>query len=214
MNAAALDRLLRGEGEFAAGLGAVPWSRLVAIVAAFGALHGAAIGSFGARGEQEVYAAVKLPILIAGSTALCLSSFYALNAVFGLRDDFSAALRGVLSAQATVALVLATLAPIVLLCYVSGIGYRGAMLANGLAYCVASLCGQRTLARHYRPLIARNRRHRIGLAAWLALYWFVTIQLAWCLRPFVGAPSIETSFLRPNAWSNAYVVLARAFLGL
>jgi hypothetical protein len=224
---ALVDRLLRGREEFAAeraaraaarggprALGRVPWSEIATVVVVAGALHGAAIGSFGLRAEQSWYSALKLPLLIAGSTALCVPSFYALNTVIGLREDFGAALRGVLCTQATVAAVLASLAPVVLVEYLSSASYRAAMLANGLAFLVASACGQAALARHYRPLVARNRRHALARAAWLVLYWFVTIQLAWVLRPFVGAPGLEPQFLRPEAWSNAYVALARAFLRL
>jgi len=207
-----IEHLLRGEREFASGRGAIPWLAIVVVVALFGAAHGALIGSFTLRAEQALYSALKLPLLIACSTAMCLPSFYAINSVMGLRDDFSAALRGVLCAQAIVAVVLASLAPIVLLIYLSSDSYRGAVLVNGLAFCAASLCGQFALARHFRPLIARNRRHALACGAWLALYWFVTIQLAWVLRPFVGAPGMEPTFLRPQAWSNAYVALARAFL--
>jgi hypothetical protein len=207
------ERLLRGEGEFATGSAQRPWIELAGLVAIFAALHGAAVGSSTLRAEQALYSALKLPILIAGATAMCVPSFYALNAVLGLRDDFGAALRGVLGAQATVAVTLAALAPLVLLAYLSGTSYRGAILVNGLVFCVASLAGQVTLSRQYRPLIARNRRHALTKAAWLALTWFVTIQLAWVLRPFVGDPALDPTFLRPHAWSNAYVALARAVLG-
>ena len=67
-----------------------------------------------------------------------------------------------------------------------------------------------TWARHYRPLVARNPRHRVGRAAWLFLYVFVAIQSAWVLRPFVGAPGLPTRFFREGAWSNAYVMLVRS----
>ena len=49
--------------------------------------------------------------------------------------------------------------------------------------------------------------------AWIALYVFVAIQLAWVLRPFVGSPELEVSFFRAEAWSNAYVVIVRDVLG-
>jgi hypothetical protein len=208
-----VDALLRGERGFAAGRGAVPWAAIAGFVVLYGALSGGVIGSFSLRAEQVAYSALKVPILIAFSTALCAPSFYALNAVLGLRDDFSAALRGVLSTQATVAVVLASLAPIVGLAYVSGASYRGAVLVDGAAFLAASIAGQVALARHYRPLIARDPRHRRARSLWLVLYWFVTIQLAWVLRPFIGAPSMEPSFLREQAWSNAYVEITRAFLG-
>ncbi|MCC7014312.1 MAG: hypothetical protein IT454_17260 [Planctomycetes bacterium] len=208
-----VDGLLRGEHDFAAGRGRIPWVRVALCVASGGALHGAALGSLHARLDQMCVSALKLPLLIASSTALCIPSFYAINAVLGLREDFSAALRGVLATQATVAVVLASLAPIVALFSASAIGYREAVAVDGALYCAASVAGHVALARHYRPLIARRQRHAWARLAWLVLYWFVTIQLAWLLRPFVGAPGMPATFLRSGAWSNAYVVLTQAFLG-
>ena len=49
---------------------------------------------------------------------------------------------------------------------------------------------------------------------WGLLYVFVAIQVAWVLRPFVGAPMLEPSFVRSNAWSNAYVVVVRDVLSI
>jgi hypothetical protein len=68
---------------------------------------------------------------------------------------------------------------------------------------------------HYPfALVARNPRHRIGLAAWLLLYMFVAIQLAWVLRPFVGSPELPTGFFRQEVWGNAYVQVSEAVLQL
>jgi hypothetical protein len=190
----------------------VPWREIALVVVACGLVHGAAIGSFGLRAEQALYSALKLPILLALSTAFCLPNFYAVNTALGLREEFAAALRGVLATQATVAAMLTACSPLVLFWYVSSDSYRGAVFVNGLAFLLASLAGQVTLSRHYAPLVARNQRHRIARSAWLALYVFVTIQLAWVLRPFIGDPGMHATFLRPHAWSNAYVVLFNAFV--
>lgn len=37
--------------------------------------------------------------------------------------------------------------------------------------------------------------------------------MGWILRPFVGSPDIPVSFFRAEAFSNAYVVVARLILG-
>ncbi len=65
------------------------------------------------------------------------------------------------------------------------------------------------LRRAYRPLIARDVRHRSLMRGWLLIYAFVGIQMAWVLRPFVGSPTSPTRFFRAEAWGNAYVEVAR-----
>ncbi len=214
---AAADDLLRGRAAFAPGRGAVPWRQLALLVALFGCVHGAVLGSFGGRGLQALYSATKVPLLLSVATAVCLPSFYVVNVLLGLRDDWSAACRAIFAAQGTLAVVLCSLAPVTALLYVSTDHYELAIVGNGAVFAVGTLAAQQTMRLHYRPLVARDRRHALARSAWVALYVFVAIQLAWVLRPFLGAPGLPTRFLREDAWTNAYVavgqVLARLFGG-
>ncbi len=208
-----IDTLLRASGRYRPGSEGVPWRPLIALIIAAGFAYGAVMGSFGGRPLQAFYSGLKIPILLAVSTAICLPSFFVLNTAMGLRDDFGAAYRGILAAQGTVAIALASLAPLTYIGYLSSADYDFARVVNGAMFALASLAGQITLTRHYRALIARNPRHRFGLLLWLSLYWFVTIQLAWMLRPFIGAPGLPTRFLREETWGNAYVVVFELVLG-
>ncbi|MBN2490193.1 MAG: hypothetical protein JXQ29_05035 [Planctomycetes bacterium] len=200
-----VDALLRGLGRHAVGGGRVPWVSVLVLGSATGFGYGAVMGFWGGRPLQAFYSGVKVPILLGLSTLICLPSFFVLNTVLGLRDDFAAACRGVLVAQGTVAVALAGLAPLTAVAYLSSSDYALATVLNGGMFALAAIGGQAMLARHYRPLIAANPRHRIGLAVWLVLYVFVAVQLAWMLRPFVGAPGLPTAFFRDEAWGNAYV---------
>jgi hypothetical protein len=72
---------------------------------------------------------------------------------------------------------------------------------------IACAAAQYVLRQCYAPLIKRDRRHRTILWAWLVVYTFVGIQMAWVLRPFIGNPYEPLQFFRDEAWGNAYVVL-------
>ena len=74
-------------------------------------------------------------------------------------------------------------------------------------FTVASVSAQWVLRRRYAPLITRNKRHRLMLRAWLGVYAFVGIQMAWVLRPFIGQPGRPVTFFREDTWGNAYVIL-------
>jgi hypothetical protein len=203
-----VDSLLRAEGTYAPGQPGVPWRRLAVLAVLGASLYGAVMGAYGLRPLQALYSSVKVPLLLAVSTCLCLPNFFVVNTLLGLREDLAAAFRAVLTAQGTVSLTLAGLAPLTAVHYVSTESYPVAILANGVAFLVASACGQVTLARHYAPLIERNPRHRLARGAWLVLYVFVAVQMAWILRPFVGEPELATQFFRRGAWGNAYVEVA------
>ena len=203
-----IDALLRAEGRYAPGRAEYPWRRLVTLLLAGGFLYGLVMGSYGARAVQAFYSGLKVPLLIGASTLIALPSFFVINTLLGLRDDFAPALRAVLTAQGTVAVCLAGATTLVAFVYASGVSYSAAILFNGACFMAAAGAGQLALGRQYRPLIERDARHRWGRAAWLALYVFVAIQMAWTLRPFVGDPSLGTRFIRSSELGNAYVEVA------
>lgn len=210
--------LLRGEGRYAVERPAdasAPWARLGTLVVACGALYGFAMGSLEARWLGALYSAVKVPLLLSFSIGVCLPNFFVVNTLLRLREDFGAALRGILAAQGTVALTLASLAPVTWFVYACRATYPVALLWNAAAFGLAAVGGQLTLARHYRPLIARRPRHRHALAAWFALYVFVGVKVGWVLRPFVGDPALPTTFLREGRWQeNPYANLLWTVVGL
>lgn len=209
-----ITEVLRSEGAHAPDARELRWPGLLATMLLGSALFGAAMGTWSLSPLQGLYSALKTPLLLACTSLVCLPNFYVLNIVLGLGDDMRAALRGIIAAQSTVALCLAGLAPLVLFGYISGVTYPGAKLLNGGAFLLASLAGQWTLRRHYAPLIARDRRHRITVTAWLLLYQLVAIQLAWSLRPFIGDPDTATTFFREESFTNAYVEVTRAIRGV
>lgn len=208
-----VDGILRATDRTAAGDWQRTLLRLLAFVALGGALYGAIMGTFGGvAGErlwQVAYAALKVPLLLLVTFLVGLPSFFVLNTLLGVREDFGAALRALLAAQAGLAIVLAALSPYVVVWYASFADYEAAILFNGLLFAGASVAGQGLLRVHYRPLIERNQRHRVLLRLWIVIYVFVGVQMAWVLRPFVGSPGMPVQFFREESWGNAYVVVAR-----
>ena len=109
-------------------------------------------------------------------------------------------------------IALSALAPITELMNLSTASYSFMLFWSGIMFAVATVCGQWRMNSMYRPLIASNSRHRLLAIGWIALYWFVGIQMAWVLRPFVGSPGMPFQLLRPQAWGNAYVEVAELIL--
>lgn len=191
--------------------------QLTACVLLFGVLYGGAMGTFGGivggsitgdRIWQVFYSASKVPFLLLITFCLSLPSFFVLNTLVGVQEDFPEAVRALMATQAGLAIILAALAPFTLLWYASNSNYQAAILFNGLMFCLASLSAQCLLRRYYQPLIARNNQHRWLLRLWLLLYGFVGIQMAWVLRPFIGDPDHPATFFRADTWGNAYEILA------
>jgi hypothetical protein len=188
------------------------WRR-AALTLCCGAIYGGVMGCFGGvtgdRKLQILISAAKVPLLLLVTFAISLPSFFVVNTLAGLRSDFPAVVRVLSGSQAVLAIVLAALAPYTLLWYVSFGNYSWALLFNGLMFAVATCSAQWTLRHAYRPLIAMQPRHRWQLRMWLFLYAFVAIQMAWVLRPFVGAPDMPIQFFRQDSWGNAYMFVGR-----
>lgn len=193
------------------------WRAHVLRVAFAGLLFGAAMGSFdlsdAERLKMPLYAGIKSPLLVLATTLICLPGFFVLSTVLGLRRDFAAAFGSILAGQAAQMLALASLAPVLLFAYACGITHVQALAACAATFTIATGMGYMVLWRRYRPLLAQTRRHRVMLVFWVVMYVFVGIQMGWMLRPFVGTPGMTVSFVRQEPFSNAYVAVAKIFVG-
>lgn len=84
---------------------------------------------------------------------------------------------------------------------------------NVALFALAGIAAQSVVRARLGELLQSEARHaklwKIGFALWC----FVAIQLAWNLRPFVGAPDVAPAFLRSDAFTNAYLGLWNALAG-
>ncbi len=183
------------------------------MILGFGMFYGGVMGTYsgmtGARSWQLVYSAVKVPFLIVTTFLLSIPSFYVVNTLLGLRGDFPRVIRALMATQAGLTVILTSLAPMTAFWYISGSAYQPAILFNGVMFAAASLGAQWILRREYLPLIRKDAKHRWMLRAWIVIYVFVGIQMAWVLRPFVGDPIAPVQFFRQDSWSNAYEVVLK-----
>ncbi len=186
-------------------------------VACGGAIQGAAMGAYaftnGGSAAFILISACKVPLFLGFSAALMLPALYVLYALRGLGHEFGFALRALASGQAAFALILASLSPFTLVFYLSGATYRGALGFNLALFALAAFASQSMIRARVQTLIARDARHLQLLVVGGALWAFVAVQLAWNLRPFVGNPDAPAQFLRPDAFTNAYLALWRVLAG-
>ncbi|XVJ58236.1 MAG: hypothetical protein HEQ23_02085 [Tepidisphaera sp.] len=195
---------------------AVTTRTLLAVVLIAGSIAGAAVGAFAFDAPERLlgvlYTALKVPLLLLATAAITLPGFFVICTVLRLREDWPEALGAILRGQAAMACTLASLAPITLFVYASGISYRGALLWNVLTFTFAAMVAQAIMKRAYAPLIARNPLHRRMSVLWTVLYAFVGIQMGWTLRPFIGSPGAFPTFFREEPFTNAYVVVLKLLI--
>ncbi len=155
-------------------------------------------------------AALKVPALFVATLALCLPALYVLNIALGWRLRFAPTAAVALLAIAGTSVMLAVLAPVAIFFMILTDHYHFMMLLHVVIFAIAGAYGVQTLAVGLDGLVrdgeARPSSGRL-IRAWLLLYMFVGIQMAWAMRPLVGTPYlVEFEALRQES-SNFYVNL-------
>lgn len=191
--------------------------KLALLVALSGAIQGALMGSYalfnGGSPLFMLWAAFKVPLFLGIAAALCFPALRVLYYLVGLGDEFEPTVRALTAAQAAFSAILASLAPLILVFYASGLSYRGALFFNLALFAVAGLAAQGVARNRLQEVLARDARHLKLWAVGFGVWAFVGVQLAWNLRPFIGAPDAALQFLRPDAFSNVYLALWKILTG-
>ncbi len=197
---ALLDELVREVG-----LGS-KLAALVAVMTGGAALYGAVLGTW--RGEAQVaYAAVKLPLVLLVTSGLTMLFNYATAVSFGLRVRFAQVAVLSFLVLAVAALVLGSLAPVVLFFTFSAPAPTlEARTTHNLLYllhtavvALSGLTGMQVQWATLRRLAGERRKARWIHAAWLTSFALVGGEVAWALRPFVGSIYYPVAFLREDA---------------
>jgi len=187
---------------------APPAALFVPIVLGGGAF-GAAIGAY-VGGAQVLYAAVKMPLFLLGTLAVCIA---ALGVVAGPSVGPRRAAEIATRTIALTAVLLGGLAPPL---FVLGLtlpkpepkGYQGMVLALTAA---VALAGSIAVAR-----LARELGSRALAAAWVGIYGFTGAQAAWLLKPWIGHTLVADRFipLADNLKGNFYEAAFQTLLKL
>ncbi len=180
----AMDALLRGrEGE--------PSAHPVMLLAgALGCyvLYAGAAGFFQGGGAIGL-AVLKIPLIILGSIALCIPSYYVFTALAGAEYSprgFGSALAGFCGVAG---LLLLALMPVIWLFSVSTISITFVVWLHVIAWMLTLL-----FARRY--LDGTAPRARVAIGIWLVLLFFVSLQVTTYARPVLWRAPGDPLFAR------------------
>jgi hypothetical protein len=197
MSATVLTRLLRSPADIAAccredrDTRAIALTSLVAVVLG-AAAFGGVIGSF-RGGAQIAFAAVKIPLALVATLAVCAPAFHALAAGLGRPWPMRSIIALVLAAAGRSSLVLLALSPALWLLFDLGLDYHAAALAAAMAYAMAGLAAIGILIRGLGPGAGRA----MTAVAFVGVFFAVGGQSSWILRPYLVRPRTEhVPFLR------------------
>lgn len=180
---------------------------------AFFALYGAVMGSTHSL-WQALSSAAKLPVLFLATLFVCAPTLYFFNVLFGSNQNLTQNVALILTAITVTAVILLSFAPITLFFLLTTSQYQFFKLLNVAIFSVAGVMGVVFLAQGMRIVSAGSdgsaRGRRRVLQLWMFLYAFVGSQMAWTIRPFIGAPSMQFELFRQlggNFYTNIFTSL-------
>jgi len=214
-NLAIIERILRSRHQFFAEiregveLGHKMRAMLISSIAFF-ALYGAVMGSTHSL-WQTLSSAAKLPLLFLATLVVCSPTLYFFNLIFGSNQSLTQNFTLILAAITVTAVLLLSFAPIVLFFMLTTSQYQFFKLLNVGVFTVAGLVGVAFLSQGMRIVSASGREgtraRRNVVRLWILIYAFVGSQMAWTLRPFIGAPSMQFELFRQlggNFYANIF----------
>jgi hypothetical protein len=166
---------------------------MVLVAAVCGVAYGAVAGLY-QGGSQVALAALKAPLIVAGSIVLCLPSLYVFAGLGGATLDGRRLRLVMCGLLGLVGLMLAALLPINWLFSVSSRSLGSLVVLHALVWLVALWFAGAFLVRVIPEPGARS-----GLVLWVMLVGVVSLQVATTLRPVLlrapGAPLVDRSRL-------------------
>ena len=185
--------------------------------AIFLALYGGVMGASNSL-PQVFSSALKLPTLFLITLLICAPSLYFFNILFGSKQSILQNIALMLTAMTTTSVLLVSLAPVTLFFLTTTSGYQFFKLLNVAIFAVSGVMGLMFLKQGFEHSVdAENKegqlaRRRLFLI-WMLLYAFVGTQMAWTLRPFMGAPDEPFMIVR-QVGGNFYANVIQSLMNL
>ncbi len=210
-NLAIIETILRDRRQFfreireGMGIGDKMRAMLISSIAFF-ALYGAVMGSSHSL-WQALSSAAKLPLLFLSTLIICAPTLYFFNLIFGSNQSLSQNVTLILTAITVTAVLLLSFAPIVMFFLLTTNHYQFFKLLNVALFAIAGVIGVLFLRWGMEAVSLGGQQgsqaRRTVVWLWIIVYAFVGSQMAWTLRPFVGAPGLDFELFR-QLGSNFY----------
>lgn len=167
----------------------------------FFALYGLVMGSSHSL-WQTLSSGIKLPLLFLATLFVCVPSLYFFGLLFGSNQSFNQNLAVILTAITVTSVLLLSCAPITFFFLITTgpSQYQFFKLLNVAIFSVAGLMGIVFLYRGMKvvsgPELEGASTRKWVLFFWMFVYAFVGSQMAWTIRPFIGAPGSPFELFR------------------
>ncbi|MFC2131845.1 hypothetical protein ACFLSQ_10460, partial [Bacteroidota bacterium] len=176
-------------------------------------VYGVVIGSYHGF-SQAISAGIKLFVLFLLSIIICFPTFYVIQTIIGSRIKLKNLISIIMSGALLASWILVAFIPIVIFFMLTGDNYYFLQLLHIAIMGFSSFFGMRLVLEALKfNCESENIYPKTGVTIfriWIFIFLFVSIQLGWNLRPFLGDKNASFQVFREYE-GNFYAALMYSF---
>jgi hypothetical protein len=149
---------------------------------------------------QAISSGIKVPVLFTLIILICFPAFFVIQSILGSKLTILQMISIILSGFVMTTTLLVSFAPIVLFFLITGGSYAFIQLLHVAIFILAGLFGMHSIIEALKfSCEKKNIYPKVGVQVfkfWIVILAFVGAQLAWSLRPFIGAKQLPFQIFR------------------
>lgn len=178
----------------------------------FSFLYGIIMGSYNGV-LQSIVTGIKVPCLIILSLLICFPALYVIQSVIGSTMTIFQMVNIIFSGFFVFSAISLSFAPIVIFFMITGDSYAFLKLLHVGIFIFSGIFTVKTIINGLKfSCEKKNVYPKIGMTifkTWIVILAFVSSQLAWNLRPFVGSRDLPFELFRKHE-GNFYVAVIQS----
>jgi hypothetical protein len=182
------------------------------VIFIFSFLYGIVMGSFNGY-LQSLVTAVKIPCLILLSLVICFPALFVIQYMIGSTMTFFQMSNIILSGFVVFSTIILSFAPIVIFFMITSDNYAFLKLLHVAIFAFSGIFAVKTIINGLKYSCERKNVYpKVGMnifAIWIIIFAFVSSQLAWNLRPFVGSRELPFEMFRTRQ-GNFYIAVIQS----
>jgi len=182
----------------------------------FSLVYGIVMGSYNGY-LQSMVTGIKLPCLIFLSLLICFPALYVIQYMIGSTMTLAMMTNILLSGFIVFTTIALSFSPIVIFFMITGDNYAFLKLLHVAIFIFSGIFAIKTILKGLSfSCEKKNVYPKLGLTIfkiWIIIFAFVSSQLAWNLRPFIGSQDLPFELFREHQ-SNFYVAVMQSVAGL
>ena len=191
-------------------------TRQVLFILLFSFLYGIVMGSYNGW-MQSLVTGIKLPCLIFISLLICFPALFVIQYMIGSTMMIFQMANVILSGFIVFSTIALSFAPIVIFFMITSNNYAFLKLLHVAIFTFAGIFAIKTIINGLTfSCEKKNIYPKLGMSIfkiWIIIFAFVSSQLAWNLRPFVGSRDLPFELFRARE-SNFYIAVMQSVANL